>query len=84
MQSPKWLGRCGDCGAWNSFVEERAAAAPTAAAGANRYAQFGAAASAMLYAEVDNVRGRAMYETLGFSLARIDACYRVPIPGAGD
>ena len=22
-QSPKWLGRCPDCGAWNSFVEER-------------------------------------------------------------
>jgi DNA repair protein RadA/Sms len=25
-QSPKWLGRCPDCGAWNSFVEERTAA----------------------------------------------------------
>ena len=23
-QSPKWQGRCTDCGAWNSFVEERA------------------------------------------------------------
>src|SRR6186713_376977 len=23
-QSPKWLGRCPDCGAWNSFVEEQA------------------------------------------------------------
>jgi len=23
-QSAKWLGRCPDCGAWNSFVEERA------------------------------------------------------------
>lgn len=22
-QSPKWLGRCPDCGAWNSLVEER-------------------------------------------------------------
>ncbi len=22
MQSPKWLGRCPDCGAWESFVEE--------------------------------------------------------------
>jgi hypothetical protein len=20
-QSPKWLGRCADCGAWNSVVE---------------------------------------------------------------
>jgi DNA repair protein RadA/Sms len=25
-QSPKWLGRCPDCGAWNSFVEEIAPA----------------------------------------------------------
>jgi DNA repair protein RadA/Sms len=24
-QAPKWLGRCPDCGAWNSLVEERAA-----------------------------------------------------------
>ena len=21
-QSPKWLGRCSDCGSWNTFVEE--------------------------------------------------------------
>jgi DNA repair protein RadA/Sms len=26
-QSPKWLGRCPDCGAWNSFIEERPAPA---------------------------------------------------------
>jgi DNA repair protein RadA/Sms len=26
-QSPKWLGRCPECGQWDSFVEERAAAA---------------------------------------------------------
>ena len=25
-QSPKWLGRCPDCGGWNSFVEEKTAA----------------------------------------------------------
>lgn len=22
-QAPKWLGRCPDCGSWNSFVEEQ-------------------------------------------------------------
>jgi DNA repair protein RadA/Sms len=22
-QSPKWMGRCADCGAWNTLVEER-------------------------------------------------------------
>lgn len=26
QQSPKWLGRCPACGAWNSFAEERQAA----------------------------------------------------------
>src|SRR4029078_9484403 len=31
-QSPKWMGRCADCGAWNSLVEERAQEAVTAAA----------------------------------------------------
>src|SRR5436190_12375511 len=31
-QSPKWLGRCPDCSAWNSFVEERAALEPKLAA----------------------------------------------------
>lgn len=27
-QSPKWLGRCQDCGAWESFVEERILSGP--------------------------------------------------------
>jgi DNA repair protein RadA/Sms len=27
-QSRKWLGKCPDCGEWNSFVEERARAVP--------------------------------------------------------
>ena len=22
-QAPKWMGRCAECGAWNSLVEER-------------------------------------------------------------
>lgn len=26
--SPKWLGRCPDCGGWNTFVEEKAASGP--------------------------------------------------------
>jgi DNA repair protein RadA/Sms len=53
-QSPKWMGRCNECGAWNSLVEERAAE-PTAAAapGANRYAQMATAGTAKLYADVE-------------------------------
>jgi len=52
-QSPKWLGRCGDCNAWNSFVEERpqdAAVAPDG--GPHRYALAGAANTARLYSEI--------------------------------
>jgi DNA repair protein RadA/Sms len=54
-QAPKWTGRCADCGAWNSLVEERPAA-DTALAGKaeNRYSQFGAGSNAKLYAEVEN------------------------------
>jgi DNA repair protein RadA/Sms len=54
-QSPKWLGRCGDCGAWNSFVEERAQSndAASGAAAGHRYALSGAAGAARLYADIE-------------------------------
>jgi DNA repair protein RadA/Sms len=58
-QSQKWLGRCPECGAWNSLVEERAvpvtagAGAASAAAGA-RYS-LAAAAGPRLYEEIDTV-----------------------------
>jgi DNA repair protein RadA/Sms len=51
-QSSKWLGRCADCGAWNSLVEERAQDGATAAATAHRYA-LGASASARLYSDIE-------------------------------
>jgi len=51
-QSPKWLGRCPDCGAWNSLVEERADESGVAPAGGHRYAVNGAA-SARLYSEIE-------------------------------
>ena len=52
-QSPKWLGRCADCGAWNSLVEERAGDAGAAPAGGHRYALAGAAVPARLYSEIE-------------------------------
>jgi DNA repair protein RadA/Sms len=52
-QSPKWLGRCGDCGAWNSLVEERAEETQAAAAGTHRYALAGATGSARLYSDIE-------------------------------
>lgn len=55
-QSQKWLGRCAECGAWNSFVEERAAAATEAAAGAaSRYALASAGGGARKYDEIDEM-----------------------------
>ena len=33
FESSKWLGRCPDCGEWNSFVEERQEVAPVAGKG---------------------------------------------------
>lgn len=50
-QAPKWLGRCNDCGAWNSFVEERPQAETPASAG-HRYAASGSA-SARLYSDIE-------------------------------
>ena len=53
-QSPKWLGRCTECGAWNSLVEEHAPADDLQAASAShRYAGAGASAGAQLYADVE-------------------------------
>jgi DNA repair protein RadA/Sms len=51
-QAPKWLGRCADCGAWNSLVEERTADPATA----HRYAMAapGGAQAARLYEEIDS------------------------------
>jgi DNA repair protein RadA/Sms len=57
-QAPKWLGRCADCGAWNSLVEERplppTATAGAAAGGAPRYG-LAAASGPQLYADIDTV-----------------------------
>jgi DNA repair protein RadA/Sms len=51
-QAPKWVGRCPDCEAWNSFVEERAAESGGAPPSGHRYALAGAAGSARLYADI--------------------------------
>jgi DNA repair protein RadA/Sms len=56
-QAPKWMGRCNECGAWNSLVEERVSDPASAAPGASRYAQFATTSSAKLYAEVETAQG---------------------------
>ncbi len=51
-QSPKWLGRCADCGAWNSLVEERPPESGGAPSAGHRYALAGAPNAAQLYADI--------------------------------
>jgi DNA repair protein RadA/Sms len=50
-QAPKWQGRCADCGAWNSFVEERPQDTSGVPATGHRYSLAGAAA-ARLYSDI--------------------------------
>jgi len=54
-QSPKWLGRCAECGAWNSLVEERPVPAAVAAGSAEKRYALAAAAGPQLYADIDTV-----------------------------
>ncbi|HEX2462292.1 MAG TPA: DNA repair protein RadA [Vicinamibacterales bacterium] len=60
-QSPKWMGRCTECGAWNSLVEERIGDERVPAGGAtSRYAQFAARGSATLYADVSTTNAERL------------------------
>jgi len=65
-QSPKWLGRCGDCGAWNSYVEERQLPerATAGAAVAERYS-LARTAGPQLYADIDTVVAERISSGIG-------------------
>src|SRR5262250_1324726 len=52
-QSAKWSGQCKDCGAWNSFVEERPTDIIGASAGHRYAAAGGGAATARLYSDIE-------------------------------
>jgi DNA repair protein RadA/Sms len=51
-QQQKWLGRCPDCGAWNSFVEEQSLPSGTPAPATHRYGLASGGASAKLYSDI--------------------------------
>jgi DNA repair protein RadA/Sms len=63
-QSAKWLGRCAECGAWNSLVEERPMLEAAAAASERRYS-LAAAAGSQLYAEIDTVVAERLSSGIG-------------------
>jgi DNA repair protein RadA/Sms len=52
-QSPKWLGRCVDCGAWNSLVEERLQPAQEPGTAPYRHGRDGPASTARLYSDIE-------------------------------
>jgi DNA repair protein RadA/Sms len=54
-QAAKWLGRCPECGAWNSFVEERPVPEAVAAGNATKRYSLAATAGPQLYADIDIV-----------------------------
>src|SRR5919112_434622 len=56
-QSSKWLGRCADCGAWNSLVEERPLADTASAPGGGVAARYSLTkmAGPRLYADIDTM-----------------------------
>src|SRR3954465_9370012 len=68
-QSSKWLGRCAECGAWNSLVEERAtpavAGAGAAAAAAGARYSLAAPAGPRLYEDIDTVVSERLSTGIG-------------------
>src|SRR3989440_10287564 len=51
-QSPKWVGKCDDCGKWNTMVEERPQDAASAAVTTGHRYALASATSAQLYADI--------------------------------
>src|SRR5687768_10826348 len=64
-QSPKWLGRCPECGAWNTLVEERPVPQAVAAAATERRYTLAATAGPQLYSEIDVVVAERLSTGIG-------------------
>jgi DNA repair protein RadA/Sms len=63
-QSSKWLGRCPDCGAWNSLVEERPLPESAGPSAEERYS-LAATAGPQLYANIDTVVAERLSTGIG-------------------
>ena len=64
-QSAKWLGRCAECGAWNSLVEERPGPQAVIAASSERRYSLAATAGPQLYADIDTVVAERISSGIG-------------------
>ena len=65
FESSKWLGRCPDCGEWNSFVEERQAAAAPAGKGRPALAGFESTSKPRPYDLVDGAEADRVPSGIG-------------------
>jgi DNA repair protein RadA/Sms len=65
-QQPKWYGKCPDCGAFNSFVEERPIESPAAGPQGHRYALPGPGAQgARRYSEIETSKADRISTGIG-------------------
>ena len=66
-QAAKWVGRCPDCGAWNSMVEERPTPQPSPVPAGDIVKRYSLAATAgpQLYADIDTVVAERLSSGIG-------------------
>jgi DNA repair protein RadA/Sms len=64
-QSAKWLGRCPECSAWNSMVEERPMPAAVATASLDKRYALAGASGPQLYADIDTVVAERLSTGIG-------------------
>ncbi|MBA2260153.1 MAG: DNA repair protein RadA [Acidobacteria bacterium] len=64
-QSSKWMGRCGDCGAWNSIVEERPVPEAVMAGAIEKRYSLAVAAGPQLYADISILNAQRLSTGIG-------------------
>ena len=64
-QAAKWLGRCPDCGAWNSMVEERPVPESVTAGSTTKRYSLAATAGPQLYEDIDLVAADRLTTGIG-------------------
>ncbi len=64
-QSSKWMGRCAECGAWNSILEERPVPEAVIAGAVEKRYSLAVAAGPQLYADISIVNAQRLTTGIG-------------------
>jgi DNA repair protein RadA/Sms len=64
-QSSKWMGRCADCGAWNSILEERPVPEAVLAGAIEKRYSLAVAAGPQLYADISILNAQRLTTGIG-------------------